>query len=260
MKKSLIPILTFILFLSGCQATISRLKPPLEEEGEVFLYLQPFPQEAERLRFKIDGISALKNDGGEFPFFISLPELKAVEMRRQRLLGSAQLPPGSYIGLSFKVKGAFLKTEEEEAALLVPEKPVRIDFPFHISRKKAYVISLAFRYSESIMGGFSFTPVFSISIPAKPITSLVGFVTNSGSNNITVFDKKSGQAVAMIATGKRPEGMALDQRLRRAYVASSGDDTIEFIDVTAGEIIERIRLNTGDRPQELALTPDGKSS
>nr|WP_279342375.1 YncE family protein [Geotalea sp. SG265] len=45
---------------------------------------------------------------------------------------------------------------------------------------------------------------------------------------------------------------------RRAYVALSGDDAVEVLDVTLGEITNRIRLKPGDAPEELALTPDGK--
>ena len=250
--------LCLFLVLYGCQATISSLRPPLEEEGEVYLYLQPYPQEAERLRFSIEGISAVSVDGREFPFEISLREIKASDVRRQRLLASCRVPPGSYIGLSFKVKKAILKVEDGEADLLVPEMPVGIDFPFNVSRKRAYVLSLTFKYAESVSGGFSFSPIFSIIIPAKPIISLTGYVSNYGSNNITVFDKKSGQAVKVIATGRGPSGMALDQRSGRAYVALSGDDSIELVDITASEVTDRIRLNTGDQPQELALTFDGK--
>lgn len=246
------------LFLSACQATLSHFKPPLEEEGEVFLYIQPFPQEAERLRFKFETISALHSDGREFALAVSLRELRSRDTRRQRLLASGQLPPGSYLGLSFRVKDAVLGREEGEAALLVPETAVRIDFPFNVTRKKSQLISLEFKYLESIRDRIRFIPAFSIGIPAPPITSLVGYVTNSGSNNITVFDKKSGQAVAVMATGRNPAGMALDQKLRRAYVALPAEDMIEFIDVTAGDITDRLRLRTGDRPQELALTPDGK--
>jgi YVTN family beta-propeller protein len=86
----------------------------------------------------------------------------------------------------------------------------------------------------------------------------VGYVSNSASNNITVFDKIADQAVAVIATGSRPAGMAVDQIRRIAYVALSGDDAIEMVDIALGDILNRIRLNQGDRPQELALTPDGK--
>jgi YVTN family beta-propeller protein len=135
---------------------------------------------------------------------------------------------------------------------------VRSDFPFTINRKRAYVISLALKYEESISKGFSFSPVFSASIPARPIVSLAGYVSNTGSNNIAVFEKRLGQVVGMIATGRGPAGMALDQKLKKVYVALSGDDAVEVIDVVGGEIINRVRLHTGDRPQELALTPDGR--
>jgi YVTN family beta-propeller protein len=53
--------------------------------------------------------------------------------------------------------------------------------------------------------------------------------------------------------------MALDQRVKKVYVTLSGEDAIEVIDITAQEVINRIRLDTGDRPRELALTPDGRS-
>jgi YVTN family beta-propeller protein len=242
----------------GCQAAISSFRPPLGEEGEIYLYLQPYPQEAERLRFSIEGISAVSADGREFPLEISLREIRAKDARRQRLLASGRVPPGSYIGLSFKVKKAILKVEDGEADLLVPEVPVRTEFPFSVIRKKAYVILLSFKYRESISGGFSFSPVFSPFIPARPIISLAGYVSNTISHNIAVFDKQLGQVVGMIATGKGPAGLALDQRSRRVYVAVSGDDEIEVIDITGGELINAIKLSAGDRPQELVLTPDGK--
>jgi YVTN family beta-propeller protein len=258
MKKRLAIISLSLLILGGCQASISRLRPPLEEEGEVYLYIQPYPQEAERLRFSIEGMSAVSGDGREFPLEVSLREMKPGDLRRQRLLASGRIPPGSYTGFSIKAKKAILKGEDGETGLLVPDVPVRTDFPFTVIRKRAYVVSLTFHYGESTTKGFSFSPVFSAFIPSKPIIGLAGYVTNTGSNNISVFDKRLGQVVGVIATGKGPAGMALDQRLRRVYVALSGEDAVEVIDVAGGEIINRVRLSQGDRPQEMALTPDGK--
>jgi YVTN family beta-propeller protein len=94
--------------------------------------------------------------------------------------------------------------------------------------------------------------------PDKPPTNLVGLVTNNGSNDITVFNKKSLQVYGVIVTGRGPAGMALDQRSRKAYVALSGEDGIEVIDVVAGNVSDRIRLYPGDQPHEVALTPDGR--
>ena len=257
-RSRLLKALCLLSILLGCQASLTGVKPPLEEEGEVYLYIQPFPQEADRLRFTLEGVFAVSGDGREIPFTLSLAELKAPDLRRQRLLAHGRLEPGPYIGLSFKVKKAVLKVEEGEASLLLPEGSVRIDFPFAVNRKRAQVISLTFRYEGSIIGGFSFSPSFSVIMLARPISSFVGYVTNKASHNITVFDKKLRQVVGVIATGAGPAGMVLDQRLKRVYVALSGEDAIEVVDVTAQEIINRIRLETGDRPQELALTPDGR--
>lgn len=258
-RSRLLYALCVLFILAGCQAAISRLKPPLEEEGEIYLYIQPYPQEAERLRLTLDGVSAVSGDGREFPLEMSLREIKASDVRRQRLLASGRVPPGSYIGFSFKVKKATLKGEEGEVDLLIPETPVRNDFSFNVGRKRGYVIWLAFKYKESVQTGFSFTPAFSMSIPAKPIVSLAGYVSHTGSSNVALYDKKLGQVVGVIPVGKGPAGMALNQGARKAYVANSGDDEIEVIDVIGNEITSRIRLSIGDRPQELALTPDGST-
>ncbi len=249
-----------LLFLEmlGCQATLSKFLPPLVEEGEIYVYLQPFPQEAERLRFNFEKISAMSEDGREIPLTMALQQVKGPALRRQRLLASGPLSPGRYTGLSFGVKNAVVRVEDGEAALLVPEGPSRIEFPFTIVKRKSLVIALVFKYDQSITGRINFSPVFSPFIPSKPINSLVGYVTNSDSNNLALFDKKLGQVVGIIPTGSRPRGMTLDQRSMKVYVALSGEDAIEVIDIMAGDVVNRIRLNMGDRPQEVALTPDGR--
>jgi YVTN family beta-propeller protein len=236
-----------------------RLQPYIEDAGDVVLYLQPFPQEADRIRFTIEGIAARGSDGREFPFNLRISELKGRELTRQRLLGAAQLPPGSYSGFSLKVKEAYLRGEEGDAALMAPDIPVRIDFFFTVIKRKGLQISLTFKPAESLAGGFSFRPQFSLHVPPLPISSLAGFVSNYGSGFITVFDKKSGQAAGVIATGGGPAGMAMNQQAGRAYAALPDRDAIEVIDVHAGEVTDRILLNPGDRPRELALAPDGRT-
>ncbi len=148
----------------GCQATLSKFLPPLEEEGEVYLYMPSYPQEAERLRFTIDQVFAVSSDGKEFPLDISLHEIKWSDTRRQRLLAFGRIPAGSYTGFSFKIKKATLKGEEGESDLRMPETPERSEFNFSVTRKAGYVFSLAFKYKESIGAGFSFSPVFTVSV------------------------------------------------------------------------------------------------
>jgi len=226
-------------------------------DGGVHLYLQPFPPEAGRLTFAITSISAVSANGGEYPLELGLKTVGPVEARRQRLLASGRLPPGSYAGFVFTIKQAALKGERGNVALGVPDAPVRLDFPFGVSAQQASLFWLALKYRDSVTDGAVFSPAFSVVVPSRPIAGHAGFVSNAGSNAITVFDKHLGQAVAVIDTCAGPAGMALDQRRRRLYVACSRDDEILSIDVMTGGIVERTRVSPGDGPREVVLTPDG---
>lgn len=256
MKRLCVAILILAIF-SGCQAKSVLVKPALEEEGELVVYLRPLPQEAESLAFILEGISAEKEEGGSYPLSFSLKEVRGEKPQRQRFLASADLPPGKYAGLSFKVKNAAIKGEEGLTSLLVPEQPVTIAFPFQVVKRKALLLSLVLDYRKSVEGGYRFSPAFSIFVPDRPPVSLLGYAANSGSNNITVFDKKEGQVVGVIATGRGPRGIALDRRSRKGYVSLAEDDTIEVVDADAWDIVSRLRLQTGDHPQEPALSRDG---
>ncbi len=244
------------LLLFACQARPSLVKPRLEEEGQVFVYLQSMTQEADRLSFRLEEVSAVREDGSTVPTTLHMKEIVGKFQKRDRLLASGNLPPGQYQGFLFRVGAATLQGEEGIAALsLADEKPMT-PLPFTIARRKAQVVSLSFRYRESLPGGIRFAPSFAGEIPGKPATGLIGLVTSRGGNNVTVFDKVTGKVAAVVPTGTAPAGMVLNQPLRRAYVAISGDDAVETIDLLATDVIGRGPLTAGDRPEELALTPD----
>jgi len=254
-------LLVVLVTVCGCEMKSALLKHelPLQDEGEAFLYVRPFPQEAERLKFNLDQISAMKSDGTKYSLFLALTELDGSVMNRQMSLASGHLPPGSYTGLSIKVSKASLKGEEGEAALLVPDEPVKINFPFTITAKKAIVISMSFRYSESIREEVKFVPFFSLAIPGRFPITLAGYVTNYGSHSITVFDKRSGLVASVIETGSGPSGIVLNKTSRKAFVALTEEDSIDVIDIDSESSIGRVRLNKGDSPRELVLTPNGAS-
>jgi YVTN family beta-propeller protein len=247
-----------ILLLGGCYAAPTGLKRLPEEDGEVFLYVQALPGEAERFRFDISEIVAIREDGGKVPLSIKLRRFNADEMNRQRLIAVGIVPPGMYKGLAFRAGNAFLQGEDRENELLVPEEPVLAPASFEVRKGRAVVLEGALRPAEAIRGRFSFTPAFALVRPERPIAALMGYTVNSGSNDITVFNKKAGRVVDVIVTGADPRGIVLDQARQRAYVALSGEDAVDVIDVSSNEIIRRIMLSAGDKPQEPALTPDGR--
>lgn len=252
-------VIIAILFLAGCQTQLAAVKPPLEDEGELFLYTRPFPREADRLTFTIEAVAAVRDDGVEFPLTQAIRDVKGEEMHRQRFMASSPLPPGNYRGLTFRVSHPLLRAGEGPAALLAPEGAIPLDFPFAVQKQKAVLLSLAFDFARSVRERFAFSPVFTVTLPGKPVTGLVGYVTNAGSNMITVFDKQAKEVVGIIATGKSPRGLAFDQQRKRAYVSLGGEDAVQVLDIITGDEVRRIRLNPGDNPDELVLTPDGRS-
>jgi len=247
------------LLLSACEAKPSLLKPRLDEEGQLFVYLQPLPEEADRLTFRLEGMSTIREDGSPAPLSLHIHDIGGKGFRRERLLAFGALPPGQYSGLSFRVTGATLKGEEGEITLSVPKDIPKMSHPFPISKRKALVLSLKFRYRDSVSNGFRFAPSFSVEVPGKLPTGLIGLVSSRGTNTVTIFDKASGRVAAIVPTGSSPTGMAMDPVSRRAYVALSGEDAVETIDLLGNAVIGRGPLAVGDNPEELALLPDGKT-
>ena len=237
---------------------LQQVRPALVDESETYLYVRPFPQEAERLKFTLEAVAAVRADGAEIPLSLRVAEFKGGEMNRQRLIASNPLPPGSYRGFSFRVKYASLTGEEGESALLIPKEPAKVDFNFEVRKNRALLISLTFDHDKSLKG-MEFSPFFNARIPGRPLITLTGYVTNYGANTITVFDKKSHEAADVIQTGRGPAGIVIDQRQRRAYVLLTGEEAVEIIDIANGTVTDRIRLRPGDAPRDLALTPDGST-
>lgn len=228
-------------------------------DGSINIYLQPLPPEAARLTFAVDSLAAVSESGVEHGLELRLSVVRQPDAGRQRLMAAGRLPAGSYRGFVLRLGRAAMKGDQGEAALAVPDPTIRLDVPFVVSRGKGALFWASLRYLDSLRNGVSFAPVFTVVIPASPIVGNAGFVTNSRSNTITVFDKRLSQAVALIDTCEGPVGMALDQHRRRVIVACSRNDEIQSIDIATGEIVERSRLSPGDQPSEVGLTPDGRT-
>lgn len=246
--------------MAACAGRPVSYRAPLEKDGELFVYLEPLARGAERLRFVLDGLSAVGHDGSEHPLALSLREVKRKDLKgNQRLLASGVIPPGTYRGLSVSMKKAYLMGEEGEGELLVPDEQVTIEGEFSLPRRQALAVFLQLDPSRSVTDGFLFTPAFALETPINVPLNLTGYITDPGANTIFVFNKKTHRIIGAIATGSGPKGIALDRRRRKAYVALAGSDAVDIVDLAAQSVVSRIRLNPGDGPWELALTPDGRT-
>jgi len=246
-------------FAAGCAPMPPAYQPVSSTEGLLRLYLQPLPQEINRLSFSITEILAVRNDGSTIPLQQAFagPYGKDLIGLQKRLV-SVSLPPGLYSGLSLRVGAASLLGEEGMADLLIPDELLFIEQDFKIIRETSSTLFLSLRPEKLVSGGFSFTPTFSLAKPRRQLKNLMGFATNTGSNVVSVFNKHTMEIIDTIATGSGPMGAVLDQRREWVYVALAGESTIAAIDVGTAEIFRRVRLRFGDEPVEIGLSPNGR--
>lgn len=250
------------ILCTGCLALEkgSPIRMPLAEEGEMVLFLQPMPQEATSLKFIIEQAFVLHSDGRRTPIPLNFTNIDGSTLKKtQKQLATMTLEPGLYSGIAIRIKQATRATEKGDMDLLVPEAPIVAEQAFEIRPGKICALFLSFGLPETNRLGVRFTPLFTLKPAARGIITLTGYICDSQTNSLTVFDKKSMQVVDMIATGREPKDIVIDAVRKRAYVAVSGDNRVEVVDLLKRDVVENLRLSLDDQPLALALTPDGRT-
>jgi YVTN family beta-propeller protein len=247
----------------GCAARAHgpRVLPALAQEGEIFVYLQPFPEEASRLALSLEAVSAARNDGTEVPLELLLPEIAGASATRQRLLASGRVPPGRYTALVMRFRRATLTRDEGPADLLVGNEPVRVDLALELPAGAARVVRLVLG-ARSLDTDFGFASAFRAgsAAPEGSQVPLSAYVSSTASASVAVLDRRTKQVTAVIAAGREPQGIALDPAAQRAYLALAAEDQLEVLDLATGHDLQRVMLRAGDDPREVALTPDGRTA
>ena len=258
MRRALLPL---ALLLSGCFAHAPRPEPlgALQDEGELTVYLEPLPLEAQRVSFTLASLGAVNATGLEVPLTLVQRELSYEPSGGQRVLARGRLPPGNYGSLVARFEKATLARSEGPASLLVPSAGTPMEVGFKVRAGRAELVMVTLRRARAPDDEVAFAPLVSATLrePAHTLTQLDGYVSSPLLANLTVFDKHRHEVVATIASGREPQGLALDVRARRLFVALAGQDQVQVIDLANGDEVRRVSLHPGDRPRALALSLDG---
>ncbi|HEX2712212.1 MAG TPA: beta-propeller fold lactonase family protein, partial [Candidatus Acidoferrales bacterium] len=76
------------------------------------------------------------------------------------------------------------------------------------------------------------------------------WVSNAGSNAVTVFDAAARQLVATIEVGEVPVGIVITPDGRRAFVANTSANQVTVLDVASRKILHT--FSTGKEPDGMA--------
>lgn len=244
--------------LGGCRTVRpSRAAGPLDDEGVLHLYVQPFPAEAARLAFALSGVEAVRADGTTVPLELFLSDLSGRDTRQQRLLARGRLPAGEYAGIQLLTRSATLAGEGERSDLLV-SGPHRLDAPFTVRAGRHAVRWLDLVFADAVQRAYAFAPAFAVMDPPVPNPDVLAFAIGEADDAVTVLDRSRRQVVGVVSTGPSARGLAFDARLARLYVALPRSDEVQILDALTGAELSRIQLRPGDAPHDLALALGGR--
>ncbi|WP_409018940.1 beta-propeller fold lactonase family protein [Brevundimonas vesicularis] len=80
------------------------------------------------------------------------------------------------------------------------------------------------------------------------------YITNFGSNTVSVIDLASDTVIETIAVGRGPYGVATSRDGHRVYITNFENSTVSVIDTASLSVVGTILV--GHQPSGLALTPD----
>ncbi len=86
-------------------------------------------------------------------------------------------------------------------------------------------------------------------------TATYAYITNGGSNSVSVIDTATNTVAATVSVGSSPQGVAFSPDGTLVYVANFGSGTVSVIDTATNAIAATI--NAGKNPYSVAITPDG---
>lgn len=260
--KSFWAIFLLLFFLLSCE-TVQRVSEdvfiPPKGNGQLTLYFRPVARGNFHVSFQLDSIETESFDGQRFILSSKVYQVSSKEWLDQQIkLAEVMIPPNRYKGINFKVSKAVLEREGEKNTLNIPNEVIQISQPFQIYSRENTPIFIEWDVDRSIEAEIFLKPAMAALSKGPQLKSLMVYVTQERSNNVTVINRNTDQIVSSIAVGKEPHGIAIQSSLNRVYVVNSGDDTITLIDTQTNRVIDTVHTRLGAQPEDVSVSSDGR--
>ncbi|MDO8282735.1 MAG: hypothetical protein Q7U10_08990 [Thermodesulfovibrionia bacterium] len=257
---SRILILSFILCISGCTTFIKdeslRDQKQALFNSQIVLYLNGPDKTSLDISFILSGVSVMSKDGNysdviDKPVAVNSFKIKG----HQVLLGEIRIPEGEYRKLKFTITDASIKSHEQTATLALPPEVIEVPINLIVRENQSEALFVKWNPDGSVDEGYMFKPLFSITSKAPELSSLLVYVTNEDSGNVSVINRQSGEVVGSIMVGKKPRGIIAGLRKERLkiYVANSGSNSVSVIDPATNRVEQEIPIRLGRGPEGIAV-------
>ncbi|VAV83144.1 hypothetical protein MNBD_DELTA01-285 [hydrothermal vent metagenome] len=253
-----------LLFLASCvapavQGLQSRFSPPSETATRVLLYLHLNSAISTDLKFTITQALLIDGDGGSYDLLKAPVSVSSMDVGNgQVLLTEGFVEPGDYVALRLIFGEASTGRHGKMANLVLPEKGGEFEAAFHVKLVggQSTVLGLEWNPAASIEKRVVFVPAITVETQRPSARGLLLYISNSGSNYVTVIDRSLERVVGAVTVGDGPMGMVLNQKKDMLYVLNSRSHSISVVDALYLELRDTIEITAGMDPTDMAFMPD----
>jgi YVTN family beta-propeller protein len=246
------------VFIPACIFEPTSMDLQLADKGQVFFYLSCPQKPTFDISFSISGMSFM-NKGGEWIDVAVDKRIHSAGLAQNQIkLREFYLPAGKYERIRWTISEAKLKKDGKIFGLALPQPGVNhfFDMEFSVFSGESFALFADWNPEESVFDKYLFRPKMTLRKQGIEIKNILLYVTNSGSDCVTVIDRQQDRVVATIAVDRSPMGIVASPDGDKIYVANSGSNNISVIDTGLSRVINKI-ANFGYSPAELALSEDG---
>src|SRR3990167_5648228 len=241
---------------------ISCAEMKVEKEGRldgtliVYLYSGSNQQD---INFTVDGLEIKQKDGEWIKLSEKPLTIRSLDIaNNQVLLTESAVREGEYDRVKIRVSDATVRRNEKYHSLALPQPGGEVELEgtiVNIRHGESIALFLIWNPDKSISNNYLFNPSINIEPQDVSPKTLLLYVTNSGSNYISVIDRFENRVVGIIGVEKNPTSMALSKEQERLYVLNSSSNSISVIDTSQDYVRDRIQFDSGIEPVEMAMIP-----
>jgi len=258
LKFRLMMVVLAAAFIPACIFEPTSMDLRLANKGQVFFYLSCPQKPTFDISFSISGMSFM-NKGGEWIDVAVDKRIHSAGLAQNQIkLREFYLPAGKYERIRWTISEAKLKKDGKIFGLALPQPGGNhfFDMEFSVFSGESFALFADWNPEESVFDKYLFRPKMTLRKQGIEIKNILLYVTNSGSDCVTVIDRQQDRVVATIAVDRSPMGIVASPDGDKIYVANSGSNNISVIDTGLSRVINKI-ANFGYSPAELALSEDG---
>jgi YVTN family beta-propeller protein len=224
--------------------------------AQIVVYLEVPAGTSERTVLTLSGAS-LRGVGGEVLLepVASVFDSREIAGGQLRFVDQA-VPSASYLSLALGFARVQAHVGAAPVEIASPTEPVLVPLDVTLPQGRSTLLVVRWVPSTPDPEAETHVPSLDTVIPEVPPPGSVAFVTNEGSGNVSVIDRRSYKVVDVIRVGEGPRGIAGSRVGRRLYVVNAGSDEVTLIDTASRRVVRRALLRFGDEPSRILLSPD----